>query len=80
MVEYFRKGVYLSLHENWNLLSFTDTVNTREMWVNIHRSPLLIFSELHFLLSFNEDVMLIQSKYIMINVHAKSIKIFSKFW
>ena len=69
-----------ALHENWNLLSFTESVNTREMWANIHQSPLLIFSELYFFMGFKEGVMPIQSKYIMINVHAKSINIFSNFW
>ena len=68
------------VHGNWNLLSFTESVNTREMWVNIHQSPLLIFSELYFFMGFKEGVMPIQSKYIMINVNAKSINIFSTFW
>ena len=50
------------------------------MWVNIHQSTLLIFSELYYFMGFKEGVMPIQSKYIMINVHAKSINIFSNFW
>ena len=39
----------------------------------MHKSLLLIFSELYFFIAFNEDVMLIQSRYIMINVHVKSL-------
>ena len=34
--------LFVTLHENWNLLSCTESVNTREMWVNIHQSPSLV--------------------------------------